>query len=152
MLPELSIPKPEYAYSVTEDMYMRLEQEKEKLLQRFMEKYRIDGIHENNKIMEKLLRELERIKDMPYPETIDTQMELAAVWGYIIIRDVGGEWVKVPYAPRFEIRNCSFASNWEDPLETVSHCCQKGGGAALAKRYVTIVGEHRKRVEVERMV
>ena len=73
---------------------MRLEQEKEELLQRFMERYRIDGIHESDIVMEKLLRELERIKDMPFPETIETQIELAAVWGYIIIRDVGGEWVK----------------------------------------------------------
>ena len=152
MLPELSIPKPEYAYSVTEEMYMRLEQEKEKLLQRFMERYRIDGIHERDKIMEKLLRELERIKDMPFPETIETQIELAAVWGYIIIRDVGGEWVKVADAPRLEIRNCSVISNRENPLEAVSHCCQKGGGAALAKRYVTLVGKHRERVAAERRI
>ena len=152
MLPELSIPKPEYAYSVTEDMYMRLEQEKEELLQRFMERYQIDGIHEKDKIMEKLLRELEQIKDMPFPETIETQIELAAVWGYIIIRDVGGEWVKVADAPRFEIRNCSIISNWENPLEMISRCSQKGGGAALAKRYVTLVGEHRKRVTAERRI
>lgn len=152
MLPELSIPKPEYAYSVTEDMYMRLEQDKEELLQRFMERYRIDGIHESDIVMEKLLRELERIKDMPFPETIETQIELAAVWGYIIIRDVGGEWVKVADAPRLEIRNCSVISNWENPLEAVSHCCQKGGGAALAKRYVTLVGEHRKRVVAEKRI
>ena len=152
MLPELSIPKPEYAYSVTEEMYMRLEQEKEELLQRFMERHRINGIQENDLVMEKLLRELERIKDMPYPETIETQMELAAVWGYIVIHNVGGEWVKVTYAPRFEIGNCPFASNWENPLGTVSRCCQKGGGAAIAKRYVTLVGEHRKRVEVEKRV
>ena len=152
MLPELSIPKPEYAYSVTEDMYMRLEQEKEKLLQRFMERYRIDGIHEKDKIMEKLLRELERIKDMPFTETIETQIELAAVWGYIIIRDVGGEWVKKKSSPRLEINNCPFSAVWENPLETVSHCSQKDGGAALAKRYVTLVGEHRKRVAAERRV
>ena len=152
MLPELSIPKPEYAYSVTEDMYMRLEQEKEELLQRFMERYQIDGIHEKDKIMEKLLRELEQIKDMPYPETIETQIELAAVWGYIIIRDVGGEWVKAADAPRLEIRNCSIISNWENPLEMISHCSQKGGGDALAKKYVTLVGKHRERVEVERRV
>lgn len=152
MLPELSIPKPEYAYSVTGEMYMQLEQEKEELLQRFMERHRIDGIHESDKIMGNLLRELGRIKDMPYPETIDTQIELAAVWGYIIIRDVGGEWVKVEDSPRLEIRNCPLVSNWEDPLEMVSRCCQKGGAAALAKRYVTIVGEHRERVTVERRV
>lgn len=152
MLPELSIPKPEYAYSVTEDMYIRLEQEKEKLLQRFMERYRIDGIHEKDKLMEKLLRELERIKDMPFPETIETQIELAAVWGYIIIRDVGGEWVKVADAPRLEIRNCSVISNWENPLETVSRCSQKGGGAVLAKRYITLVGKHRERVAAERRI
>ena len=152
MLSELSIPKQAYAYSVTEDMYIRLEKGREKLLQSFMERYRIDGMHEKDKIMEKLLRELERIKDMPFPETIETQIELAAVWGYIIIRDVGGEWVKVADAPRLEIRNFPLTGNREDPLETVSHCCQKGGGAALAKRYVTLVGEHRKRVEVERRV
>ena len=36
-------------------------------------------------VMGSLLREMEQIKGLPFRETIETQLELAAVYGYIYV-------------------------------------------------------------------
>lgn len=150
ILPELSAPGQEYDCSATGEMYIRLGREKETLLRHFLERHRINGIEERDLVMEKLLRELERIKTMPLPEMMEMQTELAAVWGYLLIRDVGGQWGGG--LTNFLVCDCPLVSSPEDPLMMVNRCCREGGGAAFVKRYLTILGGHRRRVREERRV
>lgn len=148
MLAELSIPKIEYTDMLTEEIYSLLEKEKDGAIQRFMMRNKIDAEQGTDVVMENLLREVERIKGCPFQETIDVQIELAAVYGHIILCDIGGEWIRG--RKKLSIEHCPFSNEGESPLDRISECCQKGGGVKLAARYVALVKKHRENVTRER--
>ena len=125
MLAELSIPKIEYTDMLTEEIYSLLEKEKDGAIQRFMMRNKIDAEQGTDVVMENLLREVERIKGCPFQETIDVQIELAAVYGHIILCDIGGEWIRG--RKKLSIEHCPFSNEGESPLDRISECCQKGG-------------------------
>ena len=147
-LAELSIPKVEYVDMITDEMYAQLMQEREELQQRFLLRNGIAADQGTDVVMGSLLREMEQIKGLPFRETIETQLELAAVYGYIILCTVGGEWVLKWRS--VEIAHCAFSDEKNDPLRAVSECCQKGGGAALAEQYMVLIKKHRENVARER--
>ena len=147
-LAELSIPKVEYVDMITDEMYAQLMQEREELQQRFLQRNGIAADQGTDVVMGSLLREMEQIKGLPFRETIETQLELAAVYGYIILCTVGGEWVLKRRS--VEIAHCAFSDEKNDPLRAVSECCQKGGGAALAEQYMALIKKHRENVARER--
>lgn len=149
-LAELSIPKIDvkYADMITDEMCAQLMQEREELWQCFLLRNGIDADQGTDVIMGSLLREVERIKGRPFQETIETQMELAAVYGHIILCSVGGEWIWERKA--VQIAHCPFPDEKVYPLEAISKCCQKGGGAALVERYVALVKKYRENVARER--
>ena len=149
-LAELSIPKSdvEYVDMITDEMCAQLIQEHEELRQRFLLRNGIDADQGTDVIMGSLLREVERIKGRSFQETIETQIELAAVYGHIILCAVGGEWIWEFKA--VQIAHCPFPNEKEYPLKAISKCCQKGGGAALAERYVALVKKYRENVVRER--
>ena len=145
-LAEVSMMEEEVDYEdmLTEEMYTQLEQEKDELIQRFMERNRIDAGQGTDAAMGNLLRELEQIKGLSFEETVEERKELAAVYGDIIIREIGGEWVRREACVRDLIVEgiCSVV-----PLNAVTACCQKGGGALLAEKYVQCLQDYRERVE-----
>ncbi len=147
-LPELSISKPDYPYETTEEMYEKLWDEKDELVQRFMERHQLEETQEIDAIIENLLREVEQIKALPFPQTVEIQIELAAVYGYIIIRNIGGEWIKE--RGKGVVENFSLPMPTVCPLEDICQCCQKGGGVELAKRYMTLLGKYGQGIEVAR--
>lgn len=147
-LPELSIPKPEYLYKTTEEMHTRLWNEKEELVRHFMERHQLEEMQATDEILESLLRKVEQIKTLPFSQTVEIQIELAALYGYLIIRNIGGEWIKKQ--EKGVIENFSLPMPTVFPLEDVCCCCQKGGGVELAKRYITLWGKYGQGVEAVR--
>lgn len=147
-LPELSIPKSEYLYETTEEMYVRLWREKDELVQHFTKGHQLDETQETDEMLGSLLWEVERIKEMSFSEIATVQIELAAAYGYIILQSIGGEWIEKQEKCRIE--NFPVPMPAINPLEDVCCCCQKGGGAELAKRYITLLAKYNEGVEAWR--
>ncbi len=150
MLAELSIPKSDVKYldMLTDELCAQLMQEREELWQCFLLRNGIDVEPGIDAVMGSLLQEMEQIKGRPFQETIETQMELAAVYGHIILYSVGGEWIWERKA--VQIAHCPFPDEKVYPLEAISKCCQNGGGATLAGQYVVLLKKHRVNVARER--
>lgn len=91
-LPELCIP--ECAYQDTKEMHLKLYQEKDKLINQFLLRHQINSFYETDTIMQKLLQGAEWIKDKPFEEVENILVEMAAVYGTVIIQNIGGEWGK----------------------------------------------------------
>lgn len=127
MLAELSIPKSDVKYldMLTDELCAQMMQEREELWQCFLLRNGIDVEHGIDAVMSSLLQEMEQIKGRPFQETIETQMELAAVYGHIILYSVGGEWIWERKA--VQIAHCPFPDEKVYPLEAISKCCQNGG-------------------------
>ena len=148
-LTELSMSKKEVDYldMLTEEMYTQLEQEKDELIQRFMMRYGIDAAQGTDVAMGNLLRELEQIKGLSFEETAEKRKELAAVYGDIIIREAGGEWVREEaWGRRLYINSIKI----KYPLVDVTACCQKGGGKLLAEEYARFLHVYREKIEKSR--
>lgn len=143
-LAELSIPKVEYVDMITDEMCAQLMQEHEELRHRFLLRNGIAADQGTDVVMGSLLREMEQIKELPFRETIERQIELAAVYGEIILCNIGGEWVLD--GKSVIIDHCPFSDGKEYPLKAISKCCQTGGGAALAERYMALVKKQRENI------
>lgn len=139
-LPELMLP--EYAYLDTEEMHLKLYQEKEKLISRFITRHQLSGFHETDTTMKKLLEDAEWVKDKPFEKVKNILVEMAAVYGTMIIQNIGGEWSELENG-YIDIKKLPDMIPSQSPLKTVCRCCQKGGGKALAFDYAQIQSKYR---------
>ena len=97
VFPELSKPKPQVErteYTITEEMYDRLLFQKDKLVRMFMERHGLDEICDIDEVVGQLLSEVEQTKNKLLYEQEEKLIELAAVYGEIVIQTVGGKWMR----------------------------------------------------------
>ena len=139
-LPELCIP--ECAYQDTKEMHLKLYQEKDKLINQFLLRHQINSFYETDTIMQKLLQGAEWIKDKPFEEVENILVEMAAVYGTVIIQNIGGEWGELEQG-YIKIKELPSTTSYKSPIGIICRCCQKGGGKALAFDYTEIESEYR---------
>jgi hypothetical protein len=139
-LPELCIP--ECAYQDTKEMHLKLYQEKDKLINQFLLRHQINSFYETDIIMQKLLQDAEWIKDKPFEEVENILVEMAAVYGTVIIQNIGGEWGELEQG-YIKIKELPSTTSYKSPLGIICRCCQKGGGKALAFDYAEIESKYR---------
>ena len=121
-LPELCIP--ECAYQDTKEMHLKLYQEKDKLINQFLLRHQINSFYETDTIMQKLLQGAEWIKDKPFEEVENILVEMAAVYGTVIIQNIGGEWGELEQG-YIKIKELPSTTSYKSPIGIICRCCQK---------------------------
>lgn len=82
--------KPKY-YEATPEMYRKLQEEKEILTQKFMRRYGLDSLTPD-KVLPYIKKELAETFDKEYEEVQVKLVELGAVYGNMIIDEIGWRW------------------------------------------------------------
>lgn len=72
-------------------MERKLFEEKEILTQRFLERNQLANL-DDERVLQVLQREIELLQGKEYEEVQDKLVEIAAIYGELIIESMGGEW------------------------------------------------------------
>jgi hypothetical protein len=75
----------------TPEMYKKLYEENSVLTQKFIEQHNADKLSEEDMLL-LLKKELEKVKEVSYESVQDKLIELASVYGNMLIKKVGGRW------------------------------------------------------------
>lgn len=125
-LPEACMP--EYGYEDTNAMREILKRDKEILIQRFLEENPSAG---EEGLLICLAKKVEQIKGKAFAEIEGQLIQLAAVYGYVFIRELWGEWDKNGLFIENIVPN--FCVN---VLRTICRSAQRDGGSTLVMDYV----------------
>ena len=150
-LPELEKPAPEEVrleYTVTQEMYDRLDGEKDRLAVQFMERHGLDWECGTDAVMGCLLREVGQMRGKPFRELEGEILELAAVYGEVLIRTVGGEWVREKDwmgadGEKTVVGNPTYKYHSSNPLDFV---CKgwRDGEMRILRNYMSNLSDYRK--------
>ncbi len=146
VLPELSEPEPKVErpeYTVTKEMHDRLESRKEELAGQFMERHGLDWSEGTDEVMGQLLREAGQVKGKPFQEVEGKLVELAAVYGEVLIRTVGGEWARKKDEGKIVIGNFAFTHQSIVLLNIICYGWSEGEITILT-HYMYNLSEYRK--------
>jgi hypothetical protein len=86
------IPDADDLYQATKEMNLKLYQEKEKLVSQFLTRHQISGFHDMDTVMKNLLQDVEWVKDKPFEKVENKLVEMGAVYGTVLLQNIGGEW------------------------------------------------------------
>lgn len=150
-LPELEKPAPEEVrldYTVTQEMYDRLDREKDRLVVQFMERHGLDRECGTDAVMGCLLREVGQMRGKPFRELEGEILELAAVYGEVLIRTVGGEWVREKDwmgadGEKTVVGNLTYEYHSSNPLDFI--CIGwRDGEMRVLRNYMSNLSDYRK--------
>lgn len=115
------------SYVITAEMYNKLFDEKEALTQNFLERHQLKELLDD-KILSALEQEEEQLQGKEYEEVQDKLIELAAVYGNLIVASMGGRWTssddntflrQVPIRYRvFPLKD--IVRTWEYKMESIA--------------------------------
>lgn len=150
-LPELEKPAPEEVrldYTVTQEMYDRLDREKDRLVVQFMERHGLDRECGTDAVMGRLLCEVGQMRGKPFRELEGEILELAAVYGEVLIRTVGGEWIRKKDwmgadGEETVVGNLTYKDYSQNPLDFV---CEgwRSGEVWVLENYMSNLSDYRK--------
>ncbi len=152
VLPELAKPKerlPEYV--ITDEMYLWMENEKEKLAEQFMQRYGLDWESSMDEVLGKVLSEVEQMRGKGFHGQKRKLVELASVLGEVFIRTIGGEWMWKPVRRQEEIiiGNVLFTEAAIRPLIVVCDGWREGA-VSVMEYYMAYLSDYRVWVAEQR--
>ncbi len=152
VLPELAKPKerlPEYV--ITDEMYLWMENEKEKLAEQFMQRYGLDWESSMDEVLGKVLFEVEQMRGKDFHGQKRKLVELASVLGEIFIRTIGGEWMRKPVRRQEEIiiGNVLFTEAAIRPLMVICDGWREGA-VSVMEYYMAYLSDYRVWVAEQR--
>ena len=151
VIPELDKPAPQEEekreFAITGEMYDRLMDEKEELSERFMESHGLDWTCGPDEVLGQLLCEVGQIREKPFHGLEEKLVELAAVYGEVVIRTVGGEWMRrKDWSEKIEetvIGDFAYTHITLDPMLVLCFGWQDGEVWVL-KNYMSKLSDYRK--------
>lgn len=83
--------KPVKIYKATPEMHQKLFEEEKNLTKNFLQRHQYESINDERVLMI-LQQEINMLQGKEYEEVQDRLVELAAVYGNLVIESMGGEW------------------------------------------------------------
>ena len=83
--------KPIKTYEITLEMKQKLFEEKQFMVEKFLEENQFTDL-DDERVLQVLQEKLKKLKEKEYEEVKDNLVEIAAVYGELIVQSVGGKW------------------------------------------------------------
>ena len=83
--------KPVKTYGITLEMKQKLFEEKQFMVEKFLEENQFTDL-DDERVLQVLQEKLKKLQEKEYEEVKDNLVEIAAVYGELIVQSVGGKW------------------------------------------------------------